>query len=181
MLPYTRAWLWTAFIPKRLVSSAGSFHCLPSSSAPPGSSVPSLIMLLFTCTLWKGSMTTTSFTILTHYEIQSLWGKWGQEAPLRLASHHAPPSPGHCSYQSAPWPWLSFSCLNAAHDGSCSSCCLVAAFWMAAGTLEVERSGPPPQVGLGDPLLLKSLQQGYQNCEGIGTSSLELLPGVICR
>lgn len=88
--------------------------------------------------------------------IQSLWGKWGQEAPLSLASHHAPPSPGHGRYQSAPWPWLSFSLLNTGpwwkdmvvisllrglgclspvwtqvQDGRCISCCLVAAFWMA--------------------------------------------------
>lgn len=53
-------------------------------------------------------------------------------------------------------------------------------FEWPGGTPEIERSRPPPQVGLGDPLFLKALQQGYQNCESFDTSSLEL-PGVICR
>lgn len=53
-------------------------------------------------------------------------------------------------------------------------------FEWPAGTPEIEKSGTPLQVGIADPLLLKSLKQAYQNCESITTSSLER-PSVIWR
>lgn len=179
MPPYTGAWLCTAFIPATLWALLDHSHCLPSASAPRRILCPFLDCAARHLHPMRGVN-----DYYTSHDIGTLWefspfGKREARKHLSAWLFIMLPLPRDVVVISL---LHGLGCLSPVwtqvHDGRCSSCCLVAEW--PAGTPEIEKSGLPPQVGIADPLLLKSLKQVYQNCESIDTSPLEL-PSVFCR
>lgn len=148
MVPYTRAWPWTAFIPERLVSSAGSFHCLPSSSAP-----RRILSLPWSCCSSLAPFERGQW-LLHHSRYWHImrFNPFGEsEARKHLSAWLLImlPLPRDIVVISL---LHGLGCLSPVWTQSMMAAAAAVAwllpFEWSAGTPEVERSGPPPQVGL---------------------------------
>lgn len=132
MLPYTRAWLWIAFIPERLVSSAGSFPLPPFLVSP----LQDPLSLPWSCcsSLAPDERSQWLLHHSRYWHIMRFnpFGKSEARKHLSAWLLIMLPLPRDVVVISL---LHGLGCLSSVwtqlHDGRCNSCCLVAAFWMA--------------------------------------------------